>query len=359
MRILVTGGAGFIGTAVVDHFFGQGAHVVNLDKFTYAAATAPDAASSQPRPGFVLEIADVADRESVDGVLRRHRPDAVVHLAGGTHVDRSIDRPDIFVRENIVGTLTLLEAARSYWQQLDPEPRARFRFLNISTAEVFGSLAHGERAHEATPYHPASPYAASKASGDHLMEAWFRTYGMPVITTRCSNNYGPRQFPEKLIPLMILNALEGRPLPIYGTGTNVRDWLYVGDHAAALWQVLNDGTPGASYNIGGGAVCSNIKLVRMLCAILDEALPDSPHRPHADLITFVADRPGHDSWNAVDSGLITRTLGWQPRETLESGLRRTVAWYLEHPEWWQPIRERVYRGERLGVGLPRQAVDER
>lgn len=343
MKILVTGGAGFIGTAVITRFLAEGAEIVNLDKLTYAATTGGDGP-----PSVILERADIADRDSVDSVFSRHRPDAVVHLAGGTHVDRSIDRPDLFVRDNIDGALTLLEAARSYWTTLDTAARARFRFMHISTTEVFGSLREGAYAGEDTPYHPASPYAASKASADHLVEAWHRTYGLPVLTTHCTNNYGPRQFPEKLIPLMILNALEGKPLSVYGTGANVRDWLYVDDHAAALWAVLTRGAVGGSYNIGGGEVCSNLELVTTLCRLLDALVPASRNRPHESLIRFVPDRPGHDVWNAVDTGLIRRTLGWAPRETLETGLRRTVEWYLANESWWRPLRDKVYGGERLG-----------
>ena len=344
MKILITGGAGFIGTAVIGHFLAEGAEIVNLDKLTYAATGTGDGRES----AVILEVADIADRDSVDRILTTHRPDAVVHLAGGTHVDRSIDRPDLFVRDNITGTLTLLEAARGYWQGLDPTARAQFRFMHISTTEVFGSLPEGAFATEEAPYHPASPYAASKASADHLVEAWHRTYGLPVLTTHCTNNYGPRQFPEKLIPLMILNALAGKPLTIYGTGANVRDWLYVGDHAAALWTVLTRGRVGGSYNIGGGVVCSNLELVTTLCRLLDELAPTGAHRPHEKLIRFVSDRPGHDAWNAVDTSLIRESLGWTPRETLESGLRRTLSWYLDNESWWRPIRDDVYGGERLG-----------
>ncbi len=344
MKILITGGAGFIGSAAIRQFLAEGAEIVNLDKLTYAATAADDEKTSP----VILEVADIADRDGVDRVFAAHRPDAVVHLAGGTHVDRSIDRPDLFVRDNIVGTLTLLEAARGYWQTLEAEAKAQFRFMHISTTEVFGSLREGTFAAEESPYHPASPYAASKASADHLVEAWHRTYGLPVLTTHCSNNYGPRQFPEKLIPLMILNALEGKPLTVYGTGANVRDWLYVGDHAAALSTVLARGRVGGSYNIGGGVVCSNLELVTTLCRLLDELAPASVHCPHERLIRFVPDRPGHDAWNAVDTSLIRETLGWAPRETLESGLRRTVSWYLDNEAWWRPIRDKVYGGERLG-----------
>ncbi len=347
VKVLVTGGAGFIGTSLVPYLLRQGASVVTLDKLTYAVAGSPPAvAPGEPR--YVLEVADTADRAAVGRIFAEHRPDAIMHLAGESHVDRSIDQPDAFVRNNLFGTLTLLEATRQYWRELPREAQTRFRFHHVSTAEVFGSLGPGASAHEEMPYRPSSPYAASKAGADHLMHAWYRTYGLPVITTHCSNNYGPRQFPEKLVPLTILNALEGKPLPIYGTGANLHDWLYVEDHAAALWLVLRQSAAGETYNIGSGAVCSNLDLVRTLCTLLDELVPDSPHRPHARLITFVADRPGHDLRYAVDNGKLCRAFGWHPAESLESGLRKTVRWYLDNRAWWQPIRDRIYRGERLG-----------
>ncbi|HZT52214.1 MAG TPA: dTDP-glucose 4,6-dehydratase [Stellaceae bacterium] len=349
MKVLVTGGAGFIGTSVVRHLLAQGASVVNLDKLTYAGSNPPLGALADGGR-YVLEVADVADGAAVARILARHRPDAVMHLAAETHVDRSIDAPGDFIATNLVGTFRLLEAARAYWQALGPAERARFRFHHISTDEVFGSLAPTESSTEGAPYRPNSPYAASKAGADHLVRAWHRTYGLPVVTTNCSNNYGPWQFPEKLVPLMILNAIEGRALPVYGQGANVRDWLYVGDHAAALWLVLRQGEIGETYNICGGAETTNIALVRALCAILDEALPQSPHRPHERLITFVADRPGHDLRYSVDDGKLRRRFGWRPTETLESGLRKTVRWYLENRQWWEPIRSGRYRGERLGLG---------
>jgi dTDP-glucose 4,6-dehydratase len=348
-KILVTGGAGFIGTSVVRHLLGEGCSVVNLDKLTYAGSNPPlGALASAGR--CVLEVVDIADRARVEHLLAQHRPDAIMHLAAETHVDRSIDAPDTFVHTNLVGTFALLEAARAYWQELPAAARSTFRFHHISTDEVFGSLGADGRFSEDTPYRPNNPYAASKAGADHLARAWHRTFGLPVVMTNCSNNYGPWQFPEKLIPLTILNAIEGKPLPVYGQGLNRRDWLYVGDHAAALALVLRRGAVGESYNIGGGEERANIDLVRLLCRILDDALPQSPHRPHERLITFVADRPGHDLRYAMDDGKLRRALGWRPGESLETGLRKTVRWYLDNRAWWEPIRSGVYRGERLGRG---------
>ena len=350
MKILVTGGAGFIGTSVVRHLLHNvGADVVNLDKLTYAGSNPP----LGPLPAgrrYTLEVADIADRAAVMAVLARHQPDAVMHLAAETHVDRSIDGPGAFVRTNVVGTFELLEAARAYWSALPDERRARFRFHHISTDEVFGSLGEDGRFDEETRYDPSSPYSASKAASDHLVRAWHRTYGFPAVVTNCSNNYGPWQFPEKLIPLMILNAIEGRRLPVYGRGANVRDWLYVEDHAKALAVVLLKGRVGETYNVGGDAERRNIDLVEALCAVLDEELPDSPHRPHKKLIEFVADRPGHDLRYAIDASRIKRELGWAPQESLDSGLRKTVRWYLANRDWLEKIRSGSYRGERLGLG---------
>lgn len=352
MKVLVTGGAGFIGTSVVRHLLGEGVEVVNLDKLTYAGSN-PPLGELATAGRYALEVADVADRAAVARIFGQHRPDAVMHLAAETHVDRSIDGPDDFIHTNLVGTFTLIEAARAYWDGLAGEAKARFRFHHISTDEVFGSLGPEGRFSEDTPYRPNNPYSASKAGADHLVRAWHRTYGLPVVLTNCSNNYGPWQFPEKLIPLMILNALEGQRLPVYGAGANVRDWLYVGDHAAALWLVLRQGRVGESYNIGGGAERKNLDLVRMLCALLDAALPRSPHRPHERLIAFVDDRPGHDLRYAMDDSKLRRELGWRPTETLETGLRKTVHWYLDNRAWWEPIRSGRYRGERLGRGARR------
>jgi len=348
-KILVTGGAGFIGTAVVRHLLGEGDAVVNLDKLTYAGSNPPLGALGDGGR-YALEIADVADAAAVARIFAQHRPDAVMHLAAETHVDRSIDGPADFIRSNLVGTFAMLEAARAYWGGLDAEARARFRFHLISTDEVFGSLEPGASADELARYQPNSPYAASKAGADHLARAWHRTYGLPVVATNCSNNYGPWQFPEKLIPLTILNALDGRKLPVYGTGSNIRDWLYVGDHAAALALVLRRGRVGESYNIAGQEQHANLDLVKMICAILDDELPRAPHRPHESLIEFVADRPGHDLRYAVDDAKLRRELLWRPQETLATGLRKTVRWYLDNRAWWEKIRSGVYHGERLGRG---------
>ena len=349
-KILVTGGAGFIGTSVVRHLLRAGHSVVNLDKLTYAGSN-PSLGALADGGHYVLEVADVADRAAVERAFRAHKPEAVMHLAAETHVDRSIDRPDDFIRTNLGGTFTLLEVARGYWEGLKGEARQNFRLHHISTDEVFGSLGAAGHFTEETAYRPNSPYAASKAGADHLVRAWHKTFGFPVVTTNCSNNYGPWQFPEKLIPLMILSALEGRPLPVYGAGANVRDWLYVGDHAAALALVLERGRVGETYNIGGGEERTNLELVKLLCALLDEALPQSPHRPHENLITFVPDRPGHDLRYAIDDRKLRRELGWRPTETLATGLKKTVRWYLDNRAWWEPIRSGVYRGERLGRPL--------
>ena len=346
-KILVTGGAGFIGTAVVRQLLSEGEQVVNLDKLTYAGSNPPLGTLGEGGR-YTLEVADIADAAAVARIFAEHRPDAVMHLAAETHVDRSIDGPADFIHTNLVGTFTLLEAARRYWSALDAAGKTRFRLHLISTDEVFGSLADGEEADEKARYQPNSPYAASKAGADHLARAWHRTYGLPVIATNCSNNYGPWQFPEKLIPLMILNALDGKKLPVYGQGSNVRDWLYVGDHAAALSLVLRQGRVGETYNIAGREQHANISIVKMICAILDDALPRSPHRPHEKLIEFVVDRPGHDLRYAVDDAKIRRELQWRPKETLASGLKKTVQWYLDNRAWWEKIRSGSYRGERLG-----------
>jgi dTDP-glucose 4,6-dehydratase len=356
VKVLVTGGAGFIGTSVVRHLLGCGVSVVNLDKLTYAGSNPPLGALAEPGR-YALEVADIADGAAAARIFAQHRPDAVMHLAAETHVDRSIDGPDAFIHTNLVGTFALLEAARGYWQELAGEARARFRFHHISTDEVFGSLGEAGSFSEETPYRPNNPYSASKAGADHLVRAWHRTYGLPVVTTNCSNNYGPWQFPEKLIPLMILNALDGTKLPVYGAGANVRDWLYVDDHAAALFLLVRQGRLGETYNIGGGEERANIDLVRLLCRILDDELPHSPHRPHERLISFVEDRPGHDQRYAMDDRKLRSELGWRPSESLETGLRKTVRWFLDNRDWWEPIRSGLYRGERLGHG--RQAETAR
>jgi dTDP-glucose 4,6-dehydratase len=347
MRVLVTGGAGFIGSAVCRHLVGGlGVEVVNVDKLSYAANLA-SLAMLAGNPAYVFERLDICDRDGLDRVFRRHRPDAVMHLAAESHVDRSIAGSRAFVETNILGTYTLLEAARAYLAGAPARQRDAFRFLHVSTDEVYGSLGEAGLFTEASPYDPSSPYSASKAASDHLVMAWHRTYGLPVIVSNCSNNYGPHQFPEKLIPLMILNALEGRPLPVYGAGENIRDWLYVEDHARALFQVLTQGRTGQKYNIGGRNELTNLDVVRRICALMDRWAP-KPF-PHADLIRFVEDRPGHDLRYAIDAAKIETELGWFAGETFETGLAKTVRWYLDRPDWWQPLREGTYAGERLGL----------
>ena len=352
--ILVTGGAGFIGSAVVRHLIGETPHrVVNVDKLTYAG-NLDSLAKSAANPRYAFEQVDICDRRELDRVLRAHQPDCIMHLAAESHVDRSIDGAGAFIATNIVGTYTLLEASRDYWRQLPESRRGEFRFHHVSTDEVYGDLAEtGGLFVESTPYSPSSPYAASKASSDHLVRAWRRTYGLPVIITNCSNNYGPYQFPEKLIPLMILNALEGKPLPVYGRGNQVRDWLYVEDHARALVTVLLRGFIGETYNVGGHNERRNLDVVHTLCDLLD-AYPEA--RPkgvssYRDLVTFVSDRPGHDLRYAIDAGKIERELGWVPAETFESGLRKTVDWYLQNRVWCRRVQDGSYRRERLGLAV--------
>ncbi len=316
--------------------------MVNVDKLSYAASlTSLAGYSGHPRYSFVQ--ADIADRQAMDRLFTRHQPDAVLHLAGKSHVDRSIDGPDAFVHSNIIGTFTLLEAARRYLSSIDPDRAAGFRFQHISTDEVFGSLGAEGRFTETTRYDPSSPYSASKAASDHLVRAWGRTFGVPVLITNCSNNYGPYQFPEKLIPLTILNAVQGLRLPVYGTGQNVRDWLYVEDHARALIRVFERGCIGETYNVGGECERSNLAVVETICALVDEALPRSPVRPRRQLIRFVTDRPGHDARYAIDPGKISRELGWQPQVSFEAGIEKTVRWYLDNQEWWQPLLRRQAR----------------
>ena len=350
MKILVTGGAGFIGSAVVRQYIRDTEHeVVNVDKLTHAG-NLESLAEARTSPRHHFERVDICDAAAVARVFEAHRPDAVMHLAAESRVDRSIDGPGAFIQTNVVGTFTLLHAARAYWSGLDAEAKARFRFHHVSTDEVYGSLGPTGYFTEETPYDPRSPYSASKAASDHLARAWYHTYGIPTIVTNCSNNYGPYHFPEKLIPLVILNARAGKPLPVYGKGDNIRDWLYVDDHARALRLVLERGKPGETYNIGGHNERTNLEVVKGICSLLDELVPDSPHVPHADLITFVADRPGHDQRYAIDAGKIERELGWTPAETFETGLRRTVAWYLANDEWCRNVQSGGYRQERLGLG---------
>lgn len=345
MKLLVTGGAGFIGSAVVRLAVSRGHEVVNLDALTYAACLDNVAEAGQSNL-YSFEQADIRNRAALDAVFARHNPDAVMHLAAESHVDRSIDGPADFIETNITGTFNMLEAARAYWQrQGRPET---FRFHHISTDEVFGSLGETGQFTETTPYDPRSPYSASKAASDHLVRAWHETYGLPVVMTNCSNNYGPYHFPEKLVPVIILNALAGKPLPIYGTGANVRDWLYVEDHADALLLVVQKGVIGRSYNIGGENERTNLELVKTLCAILDAKRPKASGS-YADQITFVADRPGHDARYAIDPTRIREELGWRPSVTVEQGLERTVDWYLANESWWRPLQSRKGVGERLGV----------
>ena len=346
MKILVTGGAGFIGSAVVRLAVRRGHEVVNLDALTYAA-NLDNVASVSNAPGYVFEQADIRDRAALDRIFAQHRPDAVMHLAAESHVDRSIDGPGTFVETNITGTYNMLEAARTYWtREGKPED---FRFHHISTDEVFGSLPADPAVKftEDTPYDPRSPYSASKAASDHLVRAWHETYGLPVVLTNCSNNYGPFHFPEKLVPVVILNALHGRPIPVYGDGGNIRDWLFVEDHADALLLCLEKGALGRSYNIGGENEATNIDLVRTICAHLDDLRPDGA--PHDRLITFVTDRPGHDRRYAIDPTRIRTELGWAPSVTVEEGLRRTVEWYLANEAWWRPLLDRQGVGQRLGT----------
>ncbi|MGW8461574.1 dTDP-glucose 4,6-dehydratase [Pseudomonas sp. CLCA07] len=350
MKILVTGGAGFIGSAVIRQIIrNTNDSVVNLDKLTYAGnlESLADIIGSER---YAFEQVDICDRAEVERVFREHHPDAVMHLAAESHVDRSIDGPAAFIETNIVGTYTLLEVARQYWQGLDDSRKAGFRFHHISTDEVYGDLDDpAELFIETTPYAPSSPYSASKASSDHLVRAWSRTYGLPTLITNCSNNYGPYHFPEKLVPLIILNALEGKPLPVYGKGDQIRDWLYVEDHARALYKVVTEGELGETYNIGGHNEKKNIEVVHALCALLDELRPDSPHCPHASLITHVQDRPGHDLRYAIDASKIQRELNWTPIETFESGIRKTVEWYLNNLQWCRRVQDGSYQRERLGV----------
>ena len=347
-KILVTGGAGFIGSAVVRHLVNNlNCSVVNVDKLTYAGNLS-SLSSVDQNPLYSFEYADINDRSLITVILDQHQPDAIMHLAAESHVDRSIDGPSDFIQTNIVGTYSLLECARSYWRQLSSSKQDDFRFHHISTDEVFGTLGKTDSFTEETAYDPRSPYSASKASSDHLVRAWHETYGLPVVLSNCSNNYGPYHFPEKLIPLMIIKALKGEKLPVYGTGENIRDWLYVDDHANALCKILFEGKKGESYNVGGNAEVSNLDVVRNICRLLDELSPRSGMSRYEEQIDFVADRPGHDYRYAIDSTKIRNELGWKPIETFETGLRRTVEWYLNNSSWWKPILTGEYRGQRLG-----------
>jgi dTDP-glucose 4,6-dehydratase len=347
-RILVTGGAGFIGSAVARHLIGETEHhVLVLDKLTYAGnLDSLEPVADNPRYTFVQ--ADILDVSKLREVFAAFRPDIVMHLAAESHVDRSIDGPGEFIQTNVVGTYTLLQAALAHWQTLSGADKGAFRFHHISTDEVFGSLGAEGYFTETTAYDPRSPYSASKAASDHLVRAWHHTFGLPVVVSNCSNNYGPYHFPEKLIPLVILNALEGKPLPVYGDGSNIRDWLFVEDHARALALIALTGKVGESYNVGGHNEKTNLEVVQAICTILDEVVPDERIGPRQNLITFVRDRPGHDQRYAIDPAKISRELGWVPQETFETGLAKTVRWYLDNRPWWERIRSGVYRGERLG-----------
>lgn len=351
MKILVTGGAGFIGSAVIRHIINNTQDsVINVDKLTYAG-NLESLVEVENNERYAFEQVDICDRVELERVFAEHQPDAVMHLAAESHVDRSIDGPAAFIETNIVGTYTILEATRAYWNQLDESHKTAFRFHHISTDEVYGDLEGTDDLFtETTSYEPSSPYSASKASSDHLVRAWLRTYGLPTIVTNCSNNYGPYHFPEKLIPLIILNALDGKSLPVYGDGMQIRDWLYVEDHASALYTVVTQGEIGETYNIGGHNEKANIEVVKTICSLLEELVPNKPQgvTQYQDLITYVTDRPGHDVRYAIDASKIARELGWKPAETFESGIRKTVEWYLANQKWWSRVLDGSYNRERLG-----------
>lgn len=348
-KILVTGGAGFIGSAVVRHLVDNGYKVINVDALTYSG-NLESLREVARAPNYRFVKADIRDFEQISQLLRSEQPDAIMHLAAETHVDRSIDGPEIFVDTNVVGTFRLLEAALNFWRSLDEDKRRRFRFHHVSTDEVYGQLPiDNGRFTEETRYAPSSPYSASKAAADHFVRAWHHTYGLPIVLSNCSNNYGPYQFPEKLIPLIILNAMSGKKLPVYGRGEHVRDWLYVGDHATALEVILTRGRVGESYNVGGCSERANLAVVKTICDILDSRAPPTHCRKRRELIEFVPDRPGHDLRYSIDTAKIERELAWTPQESFESGLQKTVDWYLANDWWWRPIREQHYAGERLGV----------
>lgn len=349
MKLMVTGGAGFIGSSVIRLLINESNYtVINVDKLTYAGNLESLKEVAQHRR-YHFEKADICDSEQISRILREYRPDAIMHLAAESHVDRSIDGPAAFMQTNIIGTYTLLEEARRYWSELADSTRDRFRFHHVSTDEVYGSLGKTGYFSEQSLYQPNSPYAASKASSDHLARAWHHTFGFPLVTTNCSNNYGPYQFPEKLIPLVILNAFEGKPLPVYGKGDNIRDWLYVDDHARALRLVLEQGRMGETYNIGGHNERTNLEVVNSICDLLDDLCPQSRFKPHRSLIKFVDDRPGHDQRYAIDASKMQNELGWKPSETFHSGLKKTVEWYMNNRDWCQRVQDGSYRRERLGL----------
>jgi len=346
MRILITGGAGFIGSAVVRMAISRGLSVINLDSLTYAA-NLQSLKDIDTHSNYKFENVDICDAKKLSQVFKAHQPDAVMHLAAESHVDRSIDGPGAFIQTNIIGTYNLLQAARSYYENLPGEKKTRFKFHHVSTDEVYGSLGADGLFQETTSYDPSSPYSASKAASDHLAKAWHRTYGLPVLISNCSNNYGPYHFPEKLIPLIILNALDGKPLPVYGKGENIRDWLYVEDHARALALIANKGRLGETYNVGGRNERTNLEVVEAICDELDRLRPAG--QSHRNLIRFVTDRPGHDHRYAIDATKLETELGWKANETFDSGLKLTIQWYINNPQWWGPLRENVYKGERLGL----------